>query len=138
MTRPAWTVKRPACVLVHSALSKTLPQARHVVSIRRCAGTPSLTSDPAVAANVTTLLTLGTVSLARQTSTPRSAEPLDQFDAVLYLGTTSGTFVLGRSEMTPAHCADRAYLAEWLRRLELGGGPQPREAAQLKEYCAAK
>ena len=67
----------------------------------------------------------------------RSLRMEDQFDAVLYLGATSGSFVLGGSPLTPAHCADRAYLAEWLRRLEIGGGPQPREAARLREYCAA-
>ena len=61
----------------------------------------------------------------------------NQFDAVLYLGKTSGTFVVGQTEFTPAYCADSAWLAELLRRWELGG-PTRAQAARLREYCAAR
>lgn len=61
----------------------------------------------------------------------------DQFDAVLYLGKTSGTFVIGQAEFTPAHCADSAWLAELLRRWEFGA-PTRAQAARLREYCAAR
>jgi hypothetical protein len=61
----------------------------------------------------------------------------DQFDAVLYLGKTSGTIVIGQNEFTPAYCADPAWLAELLRRWEFGP-PTRAQAARLREYCAAR
>jgi hypothetical protein len=66
----------------------------------------------------------------------RSLRMEDQFDAVLNLGKSSGAFVPGQSDPTPAHCADPAWLAEWTRRLDLGPQASRKEAARLRQYCA--
>lgn len=56
----------------------------------------------------------------------------DQFDAVLYLGPQSE---FTRSRLSPALCADPAYMKMRLERIA-EAGPQS-EADRLREYCAS-
>ena len=63
----------------------------------------------------------------------RSLRAEDQFDAVLYLGPRS---TMTRLPMSPAICADSAYIAERLRRIALTGIPVA-EADRVKQLCAS-
>jgi hypothetical protein len=67
----------------------------------------------------------------------RSLAMEEQFDAVLYLGASSGAFVSGQSDLTPETCADREWLREWRRRLDVSGPPGRAESARLQEYCSS-
>jgi hypothetical protein len=61
----------------------------------------------------------------------RSFRMQDQFDALLHLGhpSTMTTF-----QVSPAVCADRAYLDQRLQRMAVGGIGQG-EIDRLKNYC---
>lgn len=65
----------------------------------------------------------------------RSLRMEEQFDAVLYLGKPSGTFVPGQSALTPMLCRDSEWLAEWRRRLDLSGPPGRAESIRLRMSC---
>jgi hypothetical protein len=62
----------------------------------------------------------------------RSLRAEEQFDAVLYLGTESA---MTTSRLSPAVCSEPGYLEMRLRRIAVGGIPQP-VADELKQHCA--
>ncbi len=61
----------------------------------------------------------------------RNLRAEDQFDAVLYPGPEPSVEVMP----SPERCADKADIAEHLRRMSVGGPPPL--ADQLKKFCAA-
>ena len=121
---------------------------------------------PAATVVATVLLTIDTPSLARQAPPRRSAEPVEPIGAIARAFGSHAIVAFcaphGNAQLAAfalsvvrdpritavvndiviengnARYQDVVDLADWLRRLEIGGTPQPREAARLREYCAAK